>query len=175
MLRCCGAPADWAGRKDLLTASQAEFQAEYEKLGKPKVILACSSCYQMFKSHYPEVEILSFWEVFDQFGPQQFPARGFSAPVAVHDPCSTRYETHIQDSVRNILQKMGCEIQELPLSREKTECCSYGGLMWLANRPVAEKVVQRRIAESPLDYVTYCAMCATFSPGRVNPPYTYST
>jgi glutamate synthase (NADPH) small chain len=162
MLGCCGAPADWAGRKDLLTASQAEFQAEHEKLGKPKVILACSSCYQMFKSHYPEIEILSFWEVFDQFGPQQLPRRGFSSPVAVHDPCSTRYETHIQDSVRNILQKMGCEIQELPLSREKTECCSYGGLMWLANRPVAEKVVQRRIAESPLDYVTYCAMCRDF-------------
>ena len=34
--------------------------------------------------------------------------------------------------------------------------------MWLANRPVAEEVVQRRIAESPLDYVTYCAMCRDF-------------
>ena len=45
------------------------------------------------------------------------------------------------------------------MSREKTECCSYGGLMWLANRSLAKAVVQRRIAESPLDYVTYCAMC----------------
>ena len=162
ILRCCGAPADWAGRKDLFSASQAEFQAEYEKLGKPKVILACSSCYQMFQSHHPEIEILSFWDVFDQLGPKQFPAREFSAPLAVHDPCSTRYETHIQDAVRNILQKMGYEIQELPLNREKTECCSYGGLMWLANRPVAEKVVQRRIDESSLDYVTYCAMCRDF-------------
>jgi hypothetical protein len=31
--------------------------------------------------------------------------------------------------------------------------------MWLANRSLAKAVVQRRIAESPLDYVTYCAMC----------------
>jgi len=162
MLRCCGAPADWAGRKDLFAASQAEFRAEYEKLGKPKVILACSSCYQMFHDHYPEVEILSFWDIYDQSGPQEFPAQKFSAPVSVHDPCSTRYETHIQDSVRSILRKMGCEIQELPLSREKTACCSYGGLMWLANRPLAEKVVQRRINESDLDYVTYCAMCRDF-------------
>ena len=162
MLRCCGAPADWAGRMDLFAASQAEFQAYYEKLGKPKVILACSSCYQMFQSHHPEIEILSFWDLFDKLGPQQFPERGFSAPLAIHDPCSTRYEAHIQDSVRNILQKMGCEIQELPLSRAKTECCSYGGLLWLANRPVAEKAVQRRIGESSLDYVTYCAMCRDF-------------
>jgi len=70
MLRCCGAPADWAGRKDLFANSQSEFRAEYEKLGKPKVILTCSSCYQMFQKHYPDVEIVSFWEVFDQLGPQ---------------------------------------------------------------------------------------------------------
>lgn len=169
MLRCCGAPADWAGRKDLFAASQAEFWAEYEKLGKPKVILACSSCYQVFQTYYPEVEILSFWDVYDQLGPQQFPAQEFSAPVAVHDPCSTRYETHIQDSIRNILHKMGCEVQELALNREKTECCSYGGLMWLANRPLSEKTIQRRIDESPLDYVTYCAMCRDFFARRGKP------
>jgi hypothetical protein len=57
---------------------------------------------------------------------------------------------------------MGCPVQELANSREKTECCSYGGVMWLANRPIAEQVVQRRIAESELDYVTYCAMCRDF-------------
>jgi hypothetical protein len=34
--------------------------------------------------------------------------------------------------------------------------------MWLANKPVAEKAVQRRIAESQLDYLTYCAMCREF-------------
>ena len=45
------------------------------------------------------------------------------------------------------------------MSRDKTECCSYGGLMWLANRALAKTVVRRRIAESPCDYVTYCAMC----------------
>ena len=160
MLRCCGAPADWAGRKDLFAESQAEFRAEHEKLGKPKVILTCSSCYQVFQQHYPDVEILSFWDVYDQHG--QFSKREFTAPVAIHDPCSTRYENHIQDSVRSILTKLGGEIQELELSREKTECCSFGGAMWLANKPVAEKVVQRRINESPLDYVTYCAMCRNF-------------
>jgi Fe-S oxidoreductase len=119
MLRCCGAPADWAGRKDLFVKSQAEFRAQFSK-------------------------------------------REFAAPIAIHDPCSTRYEGHIQDSVRSILTKIGCEVQELELSREKTECCSFGGAMWLANKAVAEKVVQRRINESPLDYVTYCAMCRNF-------------
>jgi Fe-S oxidoreductase len=162
MLRCCGAPAEWAGRKDLFSETQAEFRSDYEKLGKPKVILACSSCYQVFKDHYPEVEILSLWDVLDQFGAQEIQPRSFAAPVTIHDPCSTRYEAHIQDSVRSILHKLGEVVLELPFNREKTECCSYGGLMWLANRPVAEEVVQRRIGESDLDYVTYCAMCRDF-------------
>lgn len=171
MLRCCGAPADWAGREDLFAESQSEFGIEYERLGKPKVILACSSCYQMLQKHNPDIEILSFWDVYDRRGSvgdktvleqQNISARVFSKKIAVHDPCSTRYESHIQDSVRNILLKMGCEIQELPLSREKTECCSFGGLMWLANKPVSEKMVQQRINECSLDYVTYCAMCRDF-------------
>ncbi len=163
VLRCCGAPADWAGRNDLFEQSRDEFLVEYEKLGRPKVILACSSCYQMFKTHYPGVEIRSFWDVYDQHGPQEMPAQAtVDRPVAIHDPCSTRYDTAIQDAVRRILQKMGYAVQELPLSREKTECCSYGGLMWLANRPLSEKVIQRRVEESPLDYVTYCAMCRDF-------------
>ena len=163
MLRCCGAPADWAGNKQRFEESRQEFLAEHEKLGRPKLVLACSSCYQVFQKHYPDVEIISFWEVFDKLGPQKLAAgRTFPAPVAIHDPCSTRYESGIQDAVRNILGKMGCEVQEMGNSREKTECCSYGGLMWLANKPVAEKAVQRRINESPQDYLTYCAMCRDF-------------
>ncbi len=163
MLRCCGAPADWAGNKKRFEESRQEFLVEYEKLGRPKLVLACSSCYQVFQKYYPDVEIISFWEIFDKIGPQDLAAgRVFPAPVAIHDPCSTRYESGIQDAVRNILSKMGCEVQELTLSREKTECCSYGGLMWLANKPVAQKAVQRRINESPRDYLTYCAMCRDF-------------
>ncbi len=163
MLRCCGAPADWAGRKDLFASSRNEFQAEYEKMGRPKVILACSSCYQVFQNYYPEVEIESFWDIYDRLGPQQAEPLSDTAPiVTVHDPCSTRHEAHIQDSIRSILQKAGCQVQELPMSREKTECCSYGGQMWLANRPLSDKVIERRIQESPLDYVTYCAMCRDF-------------
>lgn len=159
MLGCCGAPADWAGRKDLFETTQAAFFAEYEKAGKPALILACSSCYRVFKDAHPEMEILSLWEMMDQHHPEQMGKRVPAAPFAVQDPCSTRHDRNVQDAVRSLLHKMGGEVEELPLNREKTECCSYGGLMWLANRPVADKVVQRRISESPRDYVTYCVMC----------------
>ena len=160
ILRCCGAPAEWAGRMDLFRAALAEFQAAHRALGSPRLILACSSCYQMFQKHLPEVELVSLWVLLDRHGT---PAR--SEPVvtdrvvSIHDPCTTRGEPSIQDSVRRILGRLGYRVEELPLSRGKTECCGYGGLMWLANRPLAKAVVQRRIAESSTDYVTYCAVC----------------
>ncbi len=163
MLGCCGAPANWAGRTDLFENALADWRENHRRLGKPKVVLACSSCYQVFKTHLPEVESVSLWDIYDQHGlPDQSPITDHQLPITIHDPCTTRYDTHIQDSVRHIVQQLGYEIAELPLSREKTECCSYGGNMWLANRDLAKKVVERRVAESPLDYVTYCAMCRDF-------------
>jgi glutamate synthase (NADPH/NADH) small chain len=159
MLRCCGAPADWAGRPDLFQAALADLRAAHGAMGSPRVILACSTCYQVFKTHLPDIEIVSLWGLFDELGLPDEAAQMAPGVVAVHDPCTTRYERHIHDSVRGILHQLGWQVEELPLSREKTECCSYGGLMWLANPALAQDVVRRRIAESRADYVTYCAMC----------------
>jgi hypothetical protein len=90
----------------------------------------------------------------------EFPLSNGNLPtVAIHDACPTRYETGIHDSIRSLVTSMGYPIEELPLSREKTECCSYGGHMWLANPPLAQKAVTRRINESSQPYVTYCVMC----------------
>lgn len=162
MLRCCGAMADWAGQKTQFEKALSEFKTEYEKMGRPEVILACSSCYQVFKNNLPEVKIQSLWQVMDKFGlPDGIQHKG-ALTLSVHDPCSTRYETQIQESVRDLATKMSVKIDELPLNREKTSCCSYGGDMWLANRELSKKVIDRRVAESQFDYLTYCAMCRDF-------------
>ena len=80
----------------------------------------------------------------------------------MHDACTTRHESAIQESVRNILRRLGFEIEELPLSRDKTECCGYGGLMFFANPDLAKSVIRRRVEESSLDYLAYCAMCRDY-------------
>ncbi|OQB27074.1 MAG: NAD-dependent dihydropyrimidine dehydrogenase subunit PreT [Chloroflexi bacterium ADurb.Bin180] len=168
MLGCCGAPAEWAGRQDLLAEQVARLSAGHQSLGQPEVILACSTCYRLFKNHLPEARVRSLWEVLDEVG---LPA-GARAPqdkVALHDPCTTRQEPQMHQHVRHILQQLGCRVEELPLSREKTECCSFGGQMWLANRDLARAVVQRRIAASDTDYITYCAVCRDFFAAQGKP------
>ncbi len=161
-LDCCGAPAEWAGRTDLMQEALNAFQARYETMGKPTLVLACSTCHQMFKTHLPELEMVSLWEVFDEHGlPESAPSR-LADVVCIHDPCTTRHEPQIHDSIRRIVGGLGYTIDELELSRERTTCCSYGGLMWFANRDLAKNVIQRRINENQADYVTYCAMCRDF-------------
>ncbi|WP_066633483.1 pyridine nucleotide-disulfide oxidoreductase/dicluster-binding protein [Desulfolucanica intricata] len=159
MLRCCGAPAHWAGREELFQDGMKEFLSQWREMGQPRLILACSTCYQIIKSNLPEIEVISLWELFDQ---SDLPATAVKRPditVSVHDPCTTRQERQIQNSVRNILGKLGCTIEELPYSGEKTSCCGFGGLESFANPGLAREVVKERIAAGPADYITYCAMC----------------
>ncbi len=162
-LRCCGAPARWAGRTELFEETKTEFLEEYKKLGSPEIIVACSSCFQVFKEDYPEIPIISLWTLMEEVK-DLIPGQGIGngITVSIHDPCTTRMESEIHTSIRRIVEKMEFEIEELPLSREKTECCSYGGLMWLANKPLASKVVERRINENQNPYITYCVMCRDF-------------
>lgn len=159
MLRCCSAPAEWSGQQEAFQAELSEIVADWENVGRPTLILACSSCYEIFKNYLPQVEIVSLWEIFEKYGlPNEEKNKG-NLKVAVHDACTTRHESQIHESVRKIINQLGYQIEELVYNREKTQCCGFGGLMSFANRKMADNVVQERIAESDLDYVSYCAMC----------------
>ncbi|HHW45172.1 MAG TPA: NAD(P)-binding protein [Desulfotomaculum sp.] len=159
MLRCCGAPAEWSGRTGLFQAGLQEIENQWREMGRPRLILACSTCYQIFKKYLPGVEIVSLWELYDRFGLPEAGGSPNPGVVAVHDACTTRHEKHIHASVRRIVQKLGYRFEELPGGGEKTTCCGYGGLMLYANRRLADEVIIRRAGESPADYVVYCAMC----------------
>ncbi len=171
MARCCGAPAEWSGRTDLAASVREQFLAQWTELGRPRLILACSTCYDVFKTNLPDVPIVSLWETLDRLGiPDKVSSPG-ARKIAVHDACTTRHETAIHQSVRSILARLGLEVEELALSRDKTECCGYGGLMFFANRDLAKSVIQRRVQESPLDYVATCAMCRDYLASSGKPTY----
>jgi len=157
MLGCCGAPAQWAGRQDLFAETRANFNSEWRRLGQPTVITACSSCFRMFTDHQPEVPVQSLWSVLERVG-LPVGALPEATTLAIHDPCTTRHETAIQASVRHLLDQCGTPVIELD-GPGLTTCCGFGGLAEFANPQVADKIVDRRIGQSPADYLTYCAMC----------------
>lgn len=160
MLRCCGAMAEWAGREELFQESLRTLSDQCSAMGDPVLIVACSTCYDFFKRYLLGIEIRSLWEVLKTTGlPETQTARAYPQPLAIHDPCTARHEKGVQESVRLLLKQLGCTIEEMPLSGVLTECCGYGGLMYNASPDLAKSVVKRRAAESPVDYVAYCAMC----------------
>jgi len=158
MLRCCGAPADWSGEQEVFAHTMSEFRKQWLELGKPRLVLACSSCLRMFKDHLPEAQTVSIWEVF--VAHNLYPAgRAYGRALAVHDPCTSRYEEDWQNAVRNGLETMGVNFHELEMSRKLTECCGYGGVAWLAHPELVKDILKRRAAEDEADYLTYCVMC----------------
>jgi glutamate synthase (NADPH/NADH) small chain len=171
MLGCCGAPAAWAGRRDLFDEVLGAFIQHWEQMGRPLVILACPTCSLMFKEHLAYVSATSLWEVLDHEGLPEGAARGRGEVLALHDSCTARSAPAIQDSVRNIVGRLGYEIEELPYSRELTKCCGYGGLMYRVDQDLTEKVIASRVQESPSDYLTYCSNCRDFFAGKAKPAY----
>jgi Fe-S oxidoreductase len=171
MLRCCGAPADWAGEEETLSQVVAAFREEWTALAKPTLILACSSCYAVFKAQLPEIPVMSLWECMDEKGLPEEATVPRSGTLAIHDPCTSRHESAMQESVRRIVKKLGYTVEELELSGQTTECCGFGGLMYFANRPVARKVMQRRIGETELDILAYCAVCRDFFVSQGKPTW----
>ena len=128
-------------------------------MGRPIVITACSSCYQILQADLPELQLFSLWEILEEVGLPPTAARGEAQRVAVHDPCSSRYQSYIHEQVRKILAVLGAEIEEFPLNRQETTCCGYGGLMSLINGEVAARVADQRIASSNEPFLVYCSNC----------------
>ena len=158
MLGCCGVQADWAGEKDKFLESLAAVRARWTELGKPVMIVACPTCYMVFKQHLPEINVEFLSSIMENLGLPKSPS-AVPRTVAIHDSCTTRFEREIQDSVRRILSTLGHTVEELKTGRELTECCGFGGLMQISNRHLAHQVVDRRIGESDSDYLVYCSMC----------------
>lgn len=164
MLGCCGAPAYWAGREELFRETLETLRGEWERLGSPRVITACSTCQNLFTEHLPTMNVVSLWNVIEENGLPLDSCTASGATIAIADPCSTRHDPDTQISVRSIVRSLGVAVAELPLHGDKPECCGFGGLMFNANPKLAREVVERRMTEGAaaiggLDYLAYCAHC----------------
>ncbi|HCL80183.1 MAG TPA: amine oxidase, partial [Synergistaceae bacterium] len=157
-LRCCGAPARWAGREDLFDSAMEELKEQWASMGSPTVITACTGCLDVLRRDALEIEAVSLWTVLkDMPLPPHGPVPG--EPMALHDPCTAAEMSDVRAAVRDICSSLGIAMEELPETGERTSCCGFGGLQRNANEPLADRVAAARVEENPRDYLTYCAMC----------------
>jgi Fe-S oxidoreductase len=161
LLGCCGAPAYWSGREALFRETLKTIHQQWQAMGKPEVITACCTCQSVFSEHLPDIPTKPLWQIMENNALIDNACREKDSgkTIAVVDPCSSRYDSEIQNGVRRILGNLGFALEELPLSGELAECCGYGGLVFNANPKMDNAIVTRRAGESERDYLAYCAMC----------------
>ena len=168
MLNCCGAPADWAGDVETHDKAIEKIKTDWTNLGKPKAIFACPTCSQMFKRFLPEIEGVFLYDLMNEKG--LTPAKPIDTTASVFDPCASRHESNLQNTIRNLSTKAGFTLEPLPMERNMAECCSYGGQVSIAYPPYVSHNVKKRISQNNNPYITYCVNCRdTFaSAGKQN-------
>ena len=154
LLSCCGAPAVWAGDLDRKEKTKEQLKIAFEQMENPVVITACSSCTSFLSELFPEIEIVSLYEIINEegFNPTVPPFED----AAVFSPCSALHNATLQKSINSILDKCGCKAEIL---NNRGKCCGYGGHIKLANKPLYDEISTNRIADSAKPYVVYCANC----------------
>lgn len=162
LLKCCGKPPKALGQDDLFKERFKSVQTELDKVNAETVIVACQSCYGIFKN-YAKQDVVSLWDLLPKIGlPKNQVGIGKSSDVIfnIHDSCSIRKESQIHDGIRWIMKELGYQVEELENSRDKTRCCGFGGMIVPAVPDVAKKVMERRASETTTGHmVTYCAAC----------------
>lgn len=162
-LKCCGNPTYSMGQTDKFNNLYQSVQSEFEESGVEEVIVACQNCYKVIKENSPNIKITSLWDVISKCGVPESKKDYFQSVdkvFSIHDPCPTRNESHIHDSIRDITDQLGINIVEMKFIREKTLCCGSGAMIGVTNKKLASQQREKRASQSDSDYIiTYCEEC----------------
>jgi Fe-S oxidoreductase len=155
---CCGAPADWAADRELNEAVVDQLRGEWERMGNPAFIFACPTCERQFEKFLPQIKGVSLYNILAEEGLPQDKGKIYGK-ACVFDACSSRHDPSMQENVRDIAIKAGVALTELYYSRDKAQCCGWGGHIQAANPALFHTMVDNRICGEDLPYITYCTNC----------------
>lgn len=81
--------------------------------------------------------------------------------VTYHDPCFLGRHNGVYDPPRQILERLGCTLVEMPRNRENSFCCGAGGgRIWMKDPAGVERPADNRIREAAaLDVELYVVAC----------------
>lgn len=165
VLDCCTKPSHDLGRQEYFLAMFGEMKDYLVAQGVRRVIVACPNCYKVFREYAPELATLSVYEVLSEDEGVSLPR--FAGNVTVHDPCSIRHETRVQDAVRMLSHQCGLCVAELSRNRSEAFCCGEGGGVSALAPHFSSAWADACAGEASGSLlVTSCAGCANFLGSR---------
>ncbi|MPQ45118.1 (Fe-S)-binding protein [Clostridium tarantellae] len=157
---CCGKPSKYIKNG---VKFKKRFNSTIELLkskGIKKIYTACPNCYNTFKEN-KDLKVGSIWSIIDKNFPQDKYDMHKGMKFALHDPCAARNNSEDHKAIRSILTKMGIEILEFKMCREKSICCGKKNMMMVLEPEKGKAILENRLKQSPYtSIVTYCASCA---------------
>ncbi len=160
VLDCCAKPSHDLGRDDFFNTNFLALERFLSGNGVETIITTCPNCYTVFSTYSKNLKTRSIYNVLAE--KRLLTGKKLSGCVTVHDPCVTRFETDIHDSVRKLLKNNGLEIEEMEHCREKTVCCGEGGSVPFVAPDFAANWVNTRKKEAAGNrIITYCAGCCS--------------
>lgn len=161
--KCCGKPTRYLGDEEKFLRYYADLEREFRQKGIKKIITGCQNCYKTLGETSPAIEVVSLYEFIQENGiPENRRGLGKKLPLAftLHDPCPTRNEDHLHEAVRDVLEQLGLEVQEMTFNRGTTLCCGSGGMVPTTQPAIGKAHMERRASEAQTDYIlTYCQEC----------------
>ncbi|MCL2790157.1 MAG: 4Fe-4S dicluster domain-containing protein [Desulfobulbus sp.] len=157
-LSCCGVPAHWAGSEEKFQSGLARIRAEWERAGRPTLIMACASCLKTFGEAAPGIPTVSLWAMLDGHL-MDMPTKPAEKTYCIHDPCAARHDEAWQKAVRSLAAKCGVSLEEPRRTGMETACCGYGGLMWNAQPELAAVAARHKADALDKPALASCIMC----------------
>ena len=159
VLDCCTKPSHDLGKDEHFQGMFQEMKRYLVDSGIRNVLVACPSCYQVFKEYGDELSVKTVYELMMHSG---LPDTGkTSGVVTIQDPCASRFEEPVHAAVRDLISEKGLTIEEMIHHGSKTLCCGEGGLVGFVAPELSKNWGSLRKKESDgRRIITYCAGCA---------------
>jgi Fe-S oxidoreductase len=162
VLDCCGKPSHDLGRREWFERRFGRLAARLRQGGVRRVLLACPSCYAVFRDYGRGLAARMVYDWLAEAGAPAGAHAGAGA-VCVHDSCALREELAVQRALRRLLGGMGLAAVEMAHRGRFTLCCGEGGMVAALDPGLARGWTAMRVGEAEgLPLVTSCAGCAAF-------------
>ncbi|NQT97997.1 MAG: 4Fe-4S dicluster domain-containing protein [Candidatus Marinimicrobia bacterium] len=168
---CSGDSAQRAGNEYLFQALAEQNVTTFKQYKFKKIVTQCPHCFNTIKNDYPQFdgnfEVVNHTDfILDLINCGKLNINGnVSGKFAYHDSCYLGRHNGIYDSPREILQKLGVDLQEMERTKRNGFCCGAGGArMWLEETE-GKKINLERMEDvkklNPEAVATACPFCAT--------------
>ncbi|MBD3227505.1 MAG: disulfide reductase [Candidatus Lokiarchaeota archaeon] len=152
---CCGSPLIRTGQVDIAKDLAAHNIEKIESIGAETVIFSCAGCYRTFKNDYEKLGFSIPFKVkhtsqyfLNLMRKNKLNGKSLSKVVTYHDPCHLGRHSRVYKQPRNVLKRLGIEINEMARNMENTFCCGAGSGVRAAYPKFANWTARKRIQEA---------------------------